>query len=281
MIRKFRFITVVMACLLTSFMAQSVTLEDVIYKKDGSVLRGTLIEQDFANGKYKIQLQGGSVFSVDKGNIEKISKEAPLVDNSPNTSANANNSANINQSLQVEQNPAQNESYVVPSETRGTFYIGSMIHTLKTTTVFSESVFTYTGLNLAGQFNMNQHFAIYADLNIGSFSEKEETDRFGNTNIYSGSDLTDEDYSSAQVAAILSTNLYQGWQLFTGLGVYSESYTTANDSFDTSGTDFQLGLGYSWQTVQLLLRINILNSSDYSDAVDSSTTGHLQFGFNF
>lgn len=257
-------------------------LEDVIYKKDGTILRGTLIEQDFANGKYKIQLTGGSVFSVDKNDIEKIGKEAPLAGSSNSgVNININNSPSIQQNPQVNQTAHQNTDLNPTHKTRGTFYIGTMSHTLKTKTVFGENEFTYSGLNIAGQINANQHLAAYADLNIGSFSEKVETDNNGNSTTYSGSDLADEDYSSAQLAVILSTNLYEGWQFFTGLGVYSESYETGTESFTSTGSDFQLGLGYSWQSLQLLVRINVLNSADYSDAVDSSSTGHLQLGFNF
>lgn len=272
-----------LSTLLISALATANTLEDVIYKKDGSVLRGTLIEQDFANGKYKIQLNGGSVFSVDKADIEKIGKEAPIA-NGPNSGVNINinNSPVINQNPQVEQSVVQNTgNNETPHKTRGTFYIGTMSHTLKTSTIIGDSEFTYSGLNLGGQLNANQHFAIYTDLNLGTFSEKQETDRFGNTTTFSGDDLADESYTSAQIGVILSTNLYQGWQFFTGLGVFSESYSTDEDSSTASGSDFQLGLGYSWQTLQVALRVNILNSSDYSDAVDSSTTGHLQLGFNF
>ena len=258
-------------------------LEDVIYKKDGSVLRGTLIEQDFSNGKYKIQLNGGSVFSVDKADIEKIGKEAPIA-NGPNSGVNINinNSPVINQNPQVEQSFTHSTGTdAAPRKTRGTFYIGTMSHTLKTSSIIGDSEFTYTGLNLGGQLNANQHLAIYSDLNLGTFSEKKETDRFGNSTTFSGDDLADESYTSAQIGVILSTNLYQGWQFFTGLGVFSESYSTDEDSSTATGSDFQLGLGYSWQTLQVALRVNVLNSSDYSEAVESSSTAHLQLGFNF
>ena len=269
------------------------TLEDVIYKKDGSVLRGTLIEQDFANGKYKIQLSGGSVFSVDKDDIEKISKEAPLAGNGNQSGVNINinNNPSINQNPQVPQavpqtpEIAQNTVPQAVSEpknrTRGTLYIGTMSHTLKSSSIFGETESTYTGLNIAAQLNANKHLGLYADFNIGTFSEKEETDRFGNTTTYSGDDLSDEDYTSVQIAAILSTNLYEGWQFFTGLGVFSESYSNDFESSSASGSDIHFGIGYSWKTLQIVLRANVLNSSDYSDAIDSSTTGHLQLGFNF
>lgn len=273
---------------LTSSFIIANTLEDVIYKKDGSVLRGTLIEQDFANGRYKIQLTGGSIFSVDKDDIEKISKEAPLANNGAQSGVNINinNNPSINQNPQVGQGTAQTQAQAEiidkpPHETRGTLYIGTMSHTVKSSTVFSDTEVTYTGINIGGQINANQHLGLYADINIGSLHEKEETDRFGNTTTYSGSSLADEEYTSAQVSAILSTNLYQGWQFFTGLGLYTENYSTDYDSLDTTGTNFQVGLGYSWQTLQVALRVNALNSSDYSDSVDSSVTGHLQIGFNF
>lgn len=281
--RSVLFGTLFLSAWFISVSALANTLEDVIYKTDGSVLRGTLIEQDFANGKYKIQLNGGSVFSVDKDDIEKISKEAPITGSGHQSGVNINinNSPVINQNPQVEQTVSQNTDFEPPHKTLGTFYIGTMSHSLKTVSTLGESTFTYTGLNLAAQFNANQHFAIYSDFNVGSFSEKEETDRFGHTTTLSGSDLSDENYSSFQIAAILSTNLYAGWQFFTGLGAFTESYATDADSSTASGSDFQLGLGYSWQTLQVLLRVNVLNSSDYSEAVDSSTTGHLQLGFNF
>ncbi|NVK36917.1 MAG: hypothetical protein HWE18_03235 [Gammaproteobacteria bacterium] len=262
--------------------AAAQTLQDVIYKKDGSVLRGTLVEQDFDNGRYKIRLDGGSIFSVSQEEITKITKEAPLAQGQANSGVNIN----INNNPSITQNPQLTSSQALPvypeeKSINGTFYIGTMNHTLKASNIFMETEFVYSGLNIGGQANFNRHFALYADLNIGSYSERTDTDSFGNSVTYSGDDLTDETYTSAQIAAILSTNLYQGWQFFTGLGAFSESYSTDDNSFQASGSDFQLGLGYSWKTLQLLLRINILNSSDYDDNVDSSTTGHLQLGFNF
>ena len=272
---RFLLITVFTMLLCTYLHGQ--VLEDVIYKKDGSILRGLLIEQDFANGRYKIQLQGGSIFSINKDDIEKLTKEAPL--------ASQTNTPTATQTpATIAQPPAQ--EYPLPSITpdegiNGVFYIGSMVHTLTVASYVGETTFSYTGINLAGQYNFNKHLGLYADINLGKYSERKDTDIYGNTATYSGNDLTDESYTSSQVTLILSTNLYQGWQIFTGLGAYTEAYTTEDDAFSASGSDFQLGLGYSWRTLQILLRINVLNSSDYSDNVDSSTTGHLQLGFNF
>ena len=95
------------ALLISSLSIQAQSLEDVIYKKDGSVLRGTLVEQDFENGRYKIQLQGGSLFSVNKDDIEKITKEEPI--SSLNTSTGSVN-VNIDNSPTINQNPSISQS---------------------------------------------------------------------------------------------------------------------------------------------------------------------------
>lgn len=49
-------------------------MEDVIYLKNGSIYRGILIEQ-VPNESYKIQIAGGSVFTVTVAEVLKITKE--------------------------------------------------------------------------------------------------------------------------------------------------------------------------------------------------------------
>ena len=48
--------------------------EDVVYLKDGTIVRGTIIEQ-IPNVSLKIKLKGGSVFVYEYEKIEKITKE--------------------------------------------------------------------------------------------------------------------------------------------------------------------------------------------------------------
>ena len=48
--------------------------EDVIYLKDGSIIRGTLIER-IPGETYKIEIEGGSVFIFTADEVEKITRE--------------------------------------------------------------------------------------------------------------------------------------------------------------------------------------------------------------
>lgn len=54
--------------------SQSYNLEDVIYLKNGSIIRGVLIEQ-VPNQSYKIQTKDGNVFVYDIKDVLKLTKE--------------------------------------------------------------------------------------------------------------------------------------------------------------------------------------------------------------
>ena len=75
-----RFTLILVACL-TAFVAPALLfaqpLEDVVYLKDGTIVRGTIIEQ-IPGESLKIQTQGGSVFLYTLDEIAKIVKEPVL-----------------------------------------------------------------------------------------------------------------------------------------------------------------------------------------------------------
>ena len=75
-----RFTLILVACL-TTFVAPAPLcaqpLEDVVYLKDGTIVRGTIIEQ-IPGESLKIQTQGGSVFLYTLDEIAKIVKEPVL-----------------------------------------------------------------------------------------------------------------------------------------------------------------------------------------------------------
>jgi len=262
------------AFLMATISVQAQNLEDVIYKKDGSVLRGTLTEQDFSNGRYKIQLQGGSLFSVKKDDIEKITKEAPL-----NTSASDSINIHIDNSPVINQNPVANAIAYSPqsdseSQPKSVFYIGSMAKIWMIDDAYYGSYGEfYTGLNLAYQSNVSKHIAIYTALNMGSISTYTE-----NSVEYEAE--FSANFRSIEIDALLSTNNYQGWQFYTGLGLFTERFNYDYGSESFTGTNFVLGLGYSWKDLQLHLRTTINNSSEYYDD-ETDVLSNLQLGFNF
>lgn len=57
-------------------------LEEVIYLKDGSVYRGVILET-IPGESYKIQIAGGSIFTVKQADIAKITKEERRYDDRP------------------------------------------------------------------------------------------------------------------------------------------------------------------------------------------------------
>ncbi len=61
--------------MLAAFAAAAQTMEDVMYLKNGSIYRGTIIEQ-IPGENYKIQIAGGTVFFVTVPEVLKITKES-------------------------------------------------------------------------------------------------------------------------------------------------------------------------------------------------------------
>ncbi len=267
--------------------ATAQTLEDVIYKKDGSILRGSLIEQDFETGRYKIQLKGGSVFAVSKEDINKISKEAPLNSTASNSGAvniNIENNPTITQTPSIEQNSlVQAYSYTDTrqEEKRHSIRIGSMS---KDITDSDDDGIAYKGLNIAYQYNLDEYIAFYAEYNKADLDSEIIDGENYEISSYSKDNMS---FRGIEASAMLSTNNYQGWQFYAGLGIFNEKFKTFGASDTAIGTVITLGMGYDWEPVQLQFRISAHKSSDYSDEVFNtnidltSSNAALQLGFSY
>jgi len=72
--KKLKYLITALVMMITCYSFAQGNTEDVIYLKNGSVYRGTIIEQ-VPNVSYKIQIAGGSIFTVTVAEIEKITKE--------------------------------------------------------------------------------------------------------------------------------------------------------------------------------------------------------------
>lgn len=252
----------IFSLLLASQLTMAQDLEDVIYKKDGSVLRGEIIEQDFELGRYKIQLQGGSVFVINKDDINKISKESSYntVDALPQ------------HPMVMASQPITNKKNL-----KNVFFIGTMGKSWTDIDYDgTEYGANYSGLNLAYQHNATKNFALYGALNTGKMSsyvvDGTEYD------LPSGADP--EKYRSFEFDALLSTNTYEGWQFYAGLGLYSEKFSSSYDSISYNGTNIIFGMGYSWENLQTQFRIAINNSSDYYEE-ESHALANFQVGINY
>jgi hypothetical protein len=75
---------IILICFLmpaTILLAQNTKKEDVLYLKNGSIIRGEIIEQNFGNN-LKIELLGGSVFVFAENEIDSIRKETVTITDS-------------------------------------------------------------------------------------------------------------------------------------------------------------------------------------------------------
>ncbi|EAT10896.1 hypothetical protein HF888_14375 [Bermanella marisrubri] len=276
--------------------------QDVIYKKDGSVLRGELIEQDFSNGVYKIELIGGSVFVVNQADIEKITKEKAVADQSVSqgeTEKELNSLADESRSKL--QGRATTEKALLnhpampnvdaPSDKKiaNVFYISTLAHTVSSdmdiyngfyseTITFTE---TFTGLKLAFQNNLSKNVATHFSIRKGSLDSIEYTDEDDYViQTVSSNSLPDVDYFGASVDMIVSTNHYQGFQLFSGLGISHDEYSSSFGGEQYTSLVLDLGLGYAWKPAQLALHYQGYIAGDYPDELDVANI-HLQLGFHF
>ena len=76
-----RLVLVSISCLVLASFAFSQT-KDVVYLKNGSILKGTIVEQNL-NKSIKLQTSEGNIFVYDFADIEKITRESDLSHGSP------------------------------------------------------------------------------------------------------------------------------------------------------------------------------------------------------
>lgn len=114
----------------------------------------------------------------------------------------------------------------------------------------------FSGGALVGTACFTQHVALR-----GAFYATEHED-------YSAMDMNGVD-----LQILLGTNFFQGWNVFGGLGIFSETlevssgvggYTVTAEK-DFSGAELSFGFGYSWPKVALDFVANVRDTSDYED----------------
>jgi hypothetical protein len=287
-----------------TFIAMNSQAQDVIYKKDGSILKGVLLEQNFENGTYKIQLAGGSIFVVKEGDIDKMTTEETKA---------VNNSAEAQLEVIAEESRARLDSNRVNSlpihgfnsqvmpfpitdtkQNQSSFYIGTLSHSISykfdayLTQDFGnsyyieevEAVDKFKGIKLGFQTNYSKHIASHLSLSRGSFDSSEVISSDGHIlESLNSSELPDISYLGLSASIIASTNLQKGWQFSTGLGILRDSYSHdfGTDTYTSLG--LELGMGYSWEKIQLGLQYQGVLTGDYDSDLDVSNL-HLQLGIN-
>lgn len=137
-------------------------LEEVVYLKNGSIVRGTIIEQ-IPNQTLKIQTKDGSVFVYNYTQIEKITKEAPTKETPSLT--NQNNTVIIdNSNSTVENSYSYSTSAIEKKEYLKKGFMGiTEIGAIGRKQISSSLAFTLH--QLIGK-RTSQHFSIGLDFGV-------------------------------------------------------------------------------------------------------------------
>jgi hypothetical protein len=276
-------------------------LQDVIYKKDGSILRGLLVEQDFENAHFKIQLINGSVFSIAQHDIDKITKELPF----SNTTSTNQVSINIENNPSIHQTPSTLQAPEIKQSSQpqttispiNTVYdhdhvamVGMMSKTFKAGNRKNSEI-SFSGLNLSYQVNITNGFAILLDhqrSTSGKISDGSLNPDFSNYNI------EEANYYGTQLAAIFSSNTRKVFQFYTGIGAFRENLKlTTNKSFNSepvlglqsgdniaTGPMLLFGAALSGRHYQMQFRFSMYKSDDYPEDAWSNSAS-FSIGHNF
>lgn len=258
-------------------------VEDVVYTKDGSVLRGKLIEQDFENNRYKLQIDGGSVLAIAKEDISKITKE-------PSAQLPTSKSSNKKMSpkLKTRSSHGKVHNSVPPKPaTFNTVYFGRVYH--ETSEPYKDHLsnnsytqfHNYRGFRAAFQHEHSEHIATLYALETAKLDTITIEDKDRNDTIYNLNLPETVRYLGVKSSVIASTNLNKGWQFYLGGGLFYDTYFQDSGNSNNFGLRYDFGLGYSWYNCQAMLRFSGDLTNNQPNSKAESAEAVIDFGFNF
>jgi hypothetical protein len=279
---------------LLALLSSSAFSQDVIYMNDGSVIKGNITEIS-NDGDVDIEISDGDVFTLKEYNIKKITYEKQIstkkvskedriaayknklrvedISGSSSGYSSFSSASNIPVVESIEPRSAERN----PSHVKHNISVGDMVRTYLNS---NQNGYTYTGIGVAYQYNFNKNYALYTAYNIGKLKYDVRNGR----NVEPSTWYVDEHIKYIQLAGLVSTNNYKGWQLFTGFGLFSENLTGgasgSSETYDDTynGYSVHLGAAYSWETFVLRYRMTFDKGDDYpSGALGGSGNLHLSW----
>mgnify|MGYP000252000366 CR=1 FL=1 len=252
------------------------TLQDVIYLKNESIIRGVIIEHLLENDRYKIQLTNGEVFSFEKRNIIKIKKEPSVV--IENTIPPISSSPSINSNIVKANKPS------LPAINQ-TISIGNLWHSVSRPYSNTNSDITlverFNGIKLNYQKNHTKHIASRYGFEYAKLDRIEVTNESDEV-LEAVAKVDDNSYTGLSATIVASSNLQRGFRIYVGAGLYNHHYfnEVVKDQ-NYIGTRFELGGGYMWQDLSLTLQYQWHGREQYPDDIDSIFSGGLEIGMAF
>lgn len=294
--------------LITTTVIASSASEDVIYKQDGSIIRGNLIEQDFAKGLYKIQIMGGSIFVIPRDEIVKITKEpSKATPAQPSNSITQKSLPATSNKQELAKQPSSQRAtqpskarhsptyvkrfwqYITTRPNHHNQYPNHVVHLGYGSRTYDVKNSDYTiddsvewnlkGATFAYQMYFDKHWSgyiEYADTSMDRITDQDGTPVFISV---PKSEYEDIRANTLQALALLSSNNDRGWQFYLGAGFYRDEIQYDDQKHNAVGSAYTLGMGYAWSRLQLHFRIFGHNSDDYEDDIESVSSSTLQLGY--
>jgi len=160
--------TIAMAVLFVAVGIAQEELIDVVYLKDGSVIRGTIIEQ-IPNKSLKIETRDGSIIAVEFSRVEKIVKERAI---SPSRTGRSSSSSGTHMVSSLLIGGLLYEDFWFATGAKIGVSIAGMAYVgLEATAVFSDETAVYFGGDLGLNVNIGR-FTVqpYVSLGLGSIA---------------------------------------------------------------------------------------------------------------
>ena len=249
--------TKLLGVLVSTFVFSSYTLanssKNVIYTTNGSVLKGTIIEQDFKNGRYQIQLNNGQVVTLKKPEISRIKKDNQITNlqvTPPTVSAQ--------RSAPIYSTPTAKKRLTKPSE----FTLGYLHHTIQ----YDRNPFyntspkeSFNGVRIGYVKPLRRLLTFRSDLEFAV--EDHETSIF---------DIDEKQYVGLSASLTAGRRFNSGFEMFAGPGIFIHNYIMEGDDDGDLGTMASAGFGFNWRKFSAKLaakRYLILGSDTQIDKV--------------
>ena len=212
---------------------------DMIHTNDGSIFKGEIVLQDFANKQYKIKLTNGQYVTLFENDIKKITKS-------------------FDQPYSNQQSLDKTSSTSAPSVRRKEWTIGLLRHTVKHD---YNKFYDYTlkekfkGLKISHRKVVRSLLSFRSDLEVASEEHVES--------IF---DTLDKDYLSISSYLTLGNQPDKGFQAYIGAGVFIGHYFMSGDDQSNIGGLATTGIGYKHR------RLSALMSGRYFGGTASSSS---------
>ncbi|HFD32850.1 MAG TPA: hypothetical protein ENJ28_09125 [Gammaproteobacteria bacterium] len=265
--KKMLISTALVTALTLPTMLFAAEMEDVIYLNNGSIIRGTIVENIPKEGIYKIQTANGNVFVYEQDDIDKITKEAKTGAAQGGVVVNINNT-NTNTNTNEAKPAAAAPAVVAPpkeEQRRHSIGIGSYGITFKDKDDLESK---FAGGALTYQYGINNHIAFRASIYSTEHEDNKDTTNGGMEGHF-----------------LLTNNARnKGFKIYIGAGGYSETMKNKNSSTDKkySGGSLIIGLGYNFDRVAIDLVGTGRKAEDYDMPKDTTVgTGSFSIAYRY